>query len=124
MTIPVLITTYKTECADGAPKIVSIIMDHHGDNDLAARINAISNHLDTIEQRVNDVKNQTDQIAQRADQIAQRAEQDLAQGNQIASKVDLVQQTLLDLGRETSRDSSGRTLINLVGSIAVKVGAN
>jgi hypothetical protein len=115
MTTLVRITIHQSECADGRPKIVSMTLSRH-DTDLAVRMNTMANRLDTIEQRVNDVNNQTNQIAQRADQ-------DLAQGNQIASKVDQVEQTLVGLGREISRDSSGRTLISLVGSIAQKVGA-
>jgi hypothetical protein len=66
---------------------------------------------------VKDANNQTNQL------IAQRADQGSAQGNQIASKVDQVQQLLLELDREF-RAPNGRTLINLVGSIANKVGAD
>ena len=66
---------------------------------------------------MNDAHNQTNQL------ITQRADQGSAQRNQIASKVGQVEQFLLGFSREVARDSSGRTLINLVGSIAQKIGA-
>ena len=119
----ITITVDQNECADGHPKIVSIQLSRKGD-DLPVRVEAIqdslfsmSNRLDTLEQHVIDANNQTNQL------ITQRADQGSAQGNQIASKVDQVQQFLLAFSREVARDSSGRTLINLVGSIAQKVGA-
>jgi archaellum component FlaC len=123
MITPITITVDQSECADGHPEIVSIML-RRKNGDLPERVeaisdqlNSISNRLDTLEQHVNDAHNQTNQL------ITQRADQGSAQGNQIASKVDQVEQFLLGFSREVARDSSGRTLINLVGSIAQKVGA-
>ena len=106
------LTIDPSQCVNGRPKIVGMYLGSD-ETDLAGRINTIANHLDTIEQRVNDLNNP----------IAQRADQALAQGNQIASKVDQVEQNLLDLARLTARDPNGHSLIALVGSIVVQVGA-
>jgi hypothetical protein len=109
------ITNHRSECVDGRPKIIGMSLD--SDN---VGIFGLVTHLDTVEQRVNDLNNQTNQIT---NQIAQRADQALAQGNQIASKVDQVELNLLDLARLTARDPNGHSLIGLVDSIVVQVGA-
>jgi len=106
------LTIDPSQCVNGRPKIVGMYLGSD-ETDLAGRINTIANHLDTIEQRVNDLNNQ----------IAQRADQALAQGNQIASKMDRVEQELVGLARMTSHDPEGRTLITMVGMIAQKLGA-
>jgi hypothetical protein len=122
MATAITVTVHQSECEGDRPKIVGIVLKRET-ADLPGRVSAIQDslfsisfRLDTLEQRVNDVNNQTNQL------IAQRADQSSAQGNQIASKVDQVEQLLLGLDRQF-RDPSGRTLINLVGSIAQKVGA-
>jgi hypothetical protein len=107
--------TISPECLNGRPKIISMTLES---NDVG--ILGIANHLDTIEQRVNDLNNQTNQIAQ---QITQRADQVLAQGTQTASQVNHVDQTLMGLAHEIARDPNGHTLISLVDSIVVQVGA-
>ena len=115
MTELLRLTIDPSQCVNGRPKIVSMYLSSN-ETDLAGRINTIANHLDTIEQRVNDLNNQTNQIAQRADQA-------LVQGNQIASKVDQVEHNLLDLAGLIARDPNGHSLISLVDSIVVQVGA-
>jgi hypothetical protein len=122
MATAITVTVHQSECEGDRPKIVGIMLKRET-ADLPGRVSAIQDslfslsfRLDTLEQRVNDVNNQTNQL------IAQRADQSSAQGNQIASKVDQVDQLLLGMDRQF-RDASGRTLINLVDSIATKVGA-
>jgi hypothetical protein len=123
MITSITITVDPSECTDDHhPKIVSIELKRKGD-DVPGRVEAIqdtlfsmSQRLDTLEEHVIDANKQTNQL------ITQRADQGSAQGNLIASKVDQFEQLFIGFGREF-RDPSGRTLINLVGSIAQKVGA-
>jgi hypothetical protein len=100
------------------PRIVAVELRR-----AATNLAATAATVNTIAQLVQGIEQQTAQISNQTSHIAESADQAVAQGTQIITRQDQVKLIIDALDREIARDPSGRTLINLVGLIAEKIGA-